>query len=126
MNPETKTFCHRYNAELRPSRKFYYSKTPYKVDWDISGDIRDHTVPAETVPGVELTMSQRDFNYLLEMHDKLEELIYRTPDRYRGRGVDLFLLQQQREMRLRNHYPQLKELYEQYQLMLRLVDDGRN
>lgn len=125
MNQELDKFLQRYGAQLRTSPLKYYRKTSVPATYDYnSTSITNIDIQAE--PGVELTMSERDFSFLLEMHDKLEELIYRPPDRYRGRGVEYLLAQTEKETRLRNHYPQLKELYDQYQTLLRLLDDGRD
>lgn len=126
MNKELDKFLRRYGAQLRTSPLKYYRKTSMLESYDYKGTdaVGDIYTPAE--PGVELTMSERDFSYLVELHEKLETMMYNPPDRLRGQGVEYLLRKEQREIRLRNHYPQLKELYDQYQTMMGLLDDGRD
>lgn len=125
MSKTVDKFLHRYSARLTTSPLKYYRSKPVFVDYEYNSTMPlSYDANIEVEPSIELTMSECDFSYLVEMHERLEELMYRPPDRYQGRGVEYMLEQLERETRLRNHYPQLKELYDQYQTMLRLLDDG--
>lgn len=115
-------FSQKYSATVKPSTRRYYHTTPLPVR------VNDEFIPVnfETEAGVDITMSRPDFQHLLEILGAIEKRLDKELQNTQT-GLALRIVREaEREIKLRNHYPQLKELYEQYQTLLRMVDDGRD
>ena len=120
MQRNLEKFLKKYNAQIKTSNTRFYKNTPFRVTME--KDSMSHNV--EITQGVDITISEYDLNYLVEQHEAIERMLHRE-HQYADIGLAHRIVNaQEREIKLRNYYPQLRELYEQYITLLRIVDDG--
>lgn len=120
MSKEINEFCYKYDATARPSTQVSrrYRRIPYSI-WQTNPDVFQE-YPVEDVPMVEITMPEDRFRALVETDAWLERL----KDAHIGHGyaaVIRIVEEYEQESILRNQNPTLKDLYDQYQAMLRLI-----
>ena len=121
MDKETQDFCWRYDAHVGPSARISRRHRLVTMsDWN-----KDASEPAPIwyVPMVEIHMPEDRFRALME-HDHWLEREFRQGDGSNG-AVLRILREYERECRIRNEHPGVQAAWEQYQIMLRMVDTGQ-
>ena len=124
---DVKEFCHKYQAQVGQSRRTWRrpQSVPYAVfmeDPDVFKIIECHDVPM-----VEINMPEDRFRALLE-HDHWLERAGLEDNRHFTNNVarvSNIVVEHERECRLRCEHPALQNAWEQYQIMLKMIDDGR-
>ena len=121
MSKEINEFCHKYDAMARPSLQVSRRVRQTTVQmWSESDPEMFQTLPYYEVPMVEIIMPEDRFRALIETDDWLERLKHA----HIGHGyaaVIRIVEEYEQEAILRNENPTLKDLYDQYQAMLRLI-----
>lgn len=116
MSDELEHFKNKYRATVSEGRRRYTIPKPFKVWNDANFD-----EPFEVENGVQIDMSQRDFDQLVHM----EKYFYDTMNRsgpYIGEYSKDIVSQYEREQRIRTENPSVRAAYEKYQTLLKLVD----
>jgi hypothetical protein len=119
---EVEEFCRKYDATVGPSsQRRRRHRLVTMQEWE-----KDPFEPMPTwdVGMVEITMPEDRFRALME-HDHWLERLARTDDAWRGTGAVNLVRNYERECRIRNEHPGVQAAWEQYQVMLRLVDPGQ-
>jgi hypothetical protein len=121
-------FCHKYQAQVGKSTKMWTrrQRVPYDV-WQADPDVFK-SIPCQDVPMVDITMPEDRFRALLE-HDRwLERAGLNDNNHFHNNvmRVSNMVVDHERECRLRAEHPSVQKAWEQYQIMLRMVDDGQN
>jgi hypothetical protein len=118
-------FEHRFNARARPSNMEIRQPVTWRYDPYAIKDVHR----TETVPAVEILISERGFDELLGISEFLDSDEYRRilyMDSVMGKNwLNNILNQQdrnQREHHLRSQTPALQKAWEHYQVMLKLVE----
>ena len=123
MDKETQEFCYKYDAQVGPSTRMHRRVRRITIqDWATDPELF-HTFPAEDVPCVEIHMPADRFRALME-HDHWLEREQRRGDGFIGANVVRMTRKHERECRLRHEHPGVQAAWEQYQIMLRMVDSG--
>ena len=130
LNKSIGKFCDRYHATARPGRPLQkiepisYNPFSYKDD-DVFNNVYMNTV---TVPSVELTISEEDFQRLMSETEEIDSEDYKEYLRLtKALGqhfiVDYYSYKHQmaREEAARNKNPGVQKAWENYQLMLKLA-----
>jgi hypothetical protein len=118
MSDELEHFKKKYHATVSEGRRRYTIPKPFKVWDDINFD-----QPFEVENGVQIDMSQQDFEYLIHM----EKTFYETMERsgpYIGGHAKYIVEQREREERIRANNPAARIAYEKYLTIMRIVDGG--
>jgi hypothetical protein len=116
MSEELEHFKLKYRATVSEGRRRYTIPKPFKV-WD---DV-NFNEPFEVENGVQIDMSQSDFEQLCYM----EKFFYDTMNRsgpFIGDHAKGIVEQHEREQRIRASNPSVRAAYAKYQNLLRLVD----
>lgn len=122
-------FERRFNARVRPS--FMKVSNPAPLTWQdmTSSDYHSTNYTTETTPAVEILMTEKMFAELLDLSDECNSQEYRhwryMNSRMGQNWLNNVLNQQdrnQREHYLRSQNPALQNAWEQYQLLLKLVE----
>jgi hypothetical protein len=122
MMKEVQEFCGKYDATVGPSSRLHRRSRRLSLsDWQQDFDAA-RTMPYEDVPCVEIHMPEDRFRALME-HDHWLEREFRQGDGSNG-AVLRILREYERECRIRNEHPGVRAAWEQYQIMLRMVDTG--
>jgi hypothetical protein len=121
-------FCHKYQAQVGKSTRVWTRRqsVPYDV-WLADPDVFK-SITCQDVPMVEIIMPEDRFRALLE-HDRwLERAGLNGNGHFHNNvmRVSNMVVDHERECRLRAEHPAVQKAWEQYQIMLRMVDDGRN
>lgn len=124
MDKEIQDFCWRYDAQVGPSTRMHrrVRRTTMQM-WSESDPELFSTLPAEDVPCVEIHMPESRFRALMK-HDHWLERESRQGDGWIGNGAVNLVRKYERECRLRHEHPGVQAAWEQYQIMLRMVDTG--
>jgi len=109
-------FKNKYRATVSESRMRYTIPKPFKV-WDDA----NFDEPFEVENGVQIDMSQRDFDQLVHMEKHFYETMNRSGP-YIGDHAKYIIEEHERESRIRNKNPGVKKAYEKYQTLLKMVD----
>lgn len=119
MNKEIHEFCYKYEAYVKPSTQMHRRVRQITAkSWNYDNFNQIYEVPYEQVPCVEIHMPEDRFRALLE-HD---EWLYKSVQNgIRSNEAHYIIQQHDLETRLRQQHPGLKDLYDQYQTMLKLV-----
>jgi len=118
---EVEEFCGKYDAYVGPSsRRHRRSRLVKYSDWQQDPDPFKN-VPYEDVPMVEIHMPEDRFRALME-HDHWLEREFRQGDI--SNGAVRIVREYERECRIRHEHPGVQAAWEQYQIMLRMVDTG--
>lgn len=127
MDKETQEFCYKYDAQVGPSTRMHRRVRRTTIqDWatiDTGTAIRDTIGDYYDQPCVEIHMPADRFRALME-HDHWLEREQRRGDGFIGTNVVRMAREHERECRLRQQHPALQKAWEQYQIMLRMVDSG--
>ena len=124
-----KEFCYKYDATVGPSSRRW--RRPARVDFkawsesDPNEFFRD--IKYEELPMVDITMPEDRFRALME-HDRWVEKAGLQDNQHFQNNVSRvshLIVEHERECRLRQQHPALQTAWEQYQVMLAMVDDGR-
>jgi hypothetical protein len=117
MNNELEHFKNKYRAHIQEGRKRYTIPKRFK-EWN---DM-NFNESFETEHGVQIDMSQRDFETLIGMEKYWEEqLAWRDSHQYAGHAKSI-VDRHEREVRIRNNNPAAKKAYEKYLNILYMVD----
>jgi hypothetical protein len=116
MSDELEHFKKKYRATVQPGNRRYTVPKKFSIsqpqDWDMNFDVEY---------GVQIDMSQKDFEHLVHM----EKTFYDTMERsgpYIGGHAKYIVEQSEREERIRASNPSVQAAYAKYQNLLRLVD----
>jgi hypothetical protein len=113
---ELEHFKSKYRAYVQPGHRKYTK--PKKIslyenaDWDLM---------FETEYGVQIDMSQRDFEHLVHMEKKFYDTMERSGP-YVGGHAKYIVEQWEREERIRSDNPAVAKAYEKYLNLLSMVD----
>lgn len=122
MIKEVEAFCRKYDAVVGPSsQRHRRHRLVTMQEWEADPF---EPMPTWDVPMVEIHMPEDRFRALME-HDHWLEHLARTDDAWIGNGAVNLVRKYERECRIRNEHPGVKAAWEQYQVMLRLVDTGQ-
>ena len=116
MSDELEHFKNKYRATVSEGRRRYTIPKPFKV-WD-DLDLNE-TFEVET--GVQIDMSQRDFEHLVHMEKHFYDTMRRSGE-YVGDHAKMIVKEHEREQRIRASNPSVRAAYAKYQNLLRLVD----
>lgn len=119
MTDDVEYFKNKYRATVSEGRRCYTIPKPFKV-WD---DI-NFNEPFEVENGVQIDMSQRDFNQLVYMEKHFYDTMNHSGP-YIGGHARYIVDEHEREQRIRNSYPSVSAAYEQYQVLLKMVARGK-
>jgi hypothetical protein len=109
-------FKNKYRAHIQPGHRRYTK--PKKIsmyeatNWDLH---------FETEYGVQIEMSQRDFDHLVQMEKQFYDTMERSGP-YVGGHAKYIVEQWDREERIRRDNPAAKKAYEKYLNILHMVD----
>ena len=124
MDKETQDFCQRYDAQVGPSTRRHRRVRRTTVQmWSESDPELFSTLPAEDVDCVEIHMPADRFRALME-HDHWLELQQRRDQTGLTTNAVRIAREHEHECRIRHEHPAVQAAWEQYQIMLRLVDSG--
>jgi hypothetical protein len=122
MIKEVEEFCRKYDATVAPSsQRRRRHRLVTMQEWE--ADPFEPT-PTWDVSMVEITMPEDRFRALME-HDHWLEWNQRAHEGFQGADAVRIARERERECRIRHEHPGVKAAWEQYQVMLRLVDPGR-
>ena len=122
-------FERRYNAQVR-SRQMTV-RNPVPITWQdrLDSDIYDMKTITESVPAVEIVMTEDSFKELMALSDECNKQEYKQYQYLTSKMGQNWLAnvlnqqdRNQQEHRLRSQNPALQKAWDQYQLMLRLVE----
>ena len=116
MSDELEHFKNKYRAIVTEGRRRYTIPKPFKVWNDANFD-----EPFEVENGVQIDMSQRDFDHLVHMEKKFYDTMERSGP-YVGDHAKHIVEQWDREERIRGENPAAKKAYEKYLNILHMVD----
>lgn len=116
MDDELKHFKNKYRATVQPGHRKYAK--PKKISLDQGADWDLHF---ETEYGVQIDMSQRDFDHLIHMEKQFYDTMQRSGP-YVGGHAKYIVEQWDREERIRRDNPAVKIAYEKYLNLLSMVD----
>ena len=117
-------FCHKYQAEVGQSRRMW--RRPQSVPYDVwlkDPDVFKSIECVDDVPMVEITMPEDRFRALME-HDHWLELQQRRDQTGLVTNAVRVAREHERECRIRHEHPSVRSAWEQYQIMLSMVDTG--
>jgi hypothetical protein len=118
MSEELEHFKKKYRATVSEGRCRYTMPKKFSIsqtqDWDMNFDVEY---------GVQIDMSQRDFERLVHMEKHFYETIKRS-DEYMGAHGRYIVEQREREERIRASNPAARIAYEKYLNIMRMVDGG--
>lgn len=117
---EVEHFKNKYHAHIQTGHRRYAK--PKRISMDpLSPSHEPFDLVFETEYGVQIDMSQRDFEHLVHM----EKHFYDTMERsgpYIGGHAKYIVEQWEREERIRNDNPAVAKAYEKYLNLLSMVD----
>jgi hypothetical protein len=120
-------FCHKYQAQVGQSTKVWHRRqsVPYDV-WLNDPDVFK-SIPCQDVPMVEITMPEDRFRALMEHDHWLANAGLHDNGHFTNNvmRVSNLIVDHERECRIRHEHPGVQAAWEQYQVMLRLVDPGQ-
>ena len=114
---ELEHFKNKYRAHIQSGHRRYTK--PKKIslyDKDITWNLE-----FETEYGVQIDMSQRDFEHLVHMEKKFYDTMERSGP-YVGGHAKYIVEQWEREERIRSDNPAVAKAYEKYLNLLSMVD----
>jgi hypothetical protein len=118
-------FCRKYDARVGPSSQPWRRSKPVPFSvFEEQGMGAFENIQYQNIPMVEITMPEDRFRALIE-HDHWLEREFRQSDISNGAVVRI-VREYERECRIRHEHPGVQATWEQYQIMLRMVDDGQN
>ena len=127
MDKETQDFCWRYDAQVGPSiQQHRRIRRTTLQDWatvDTGTAVRDTIGDYYDQPCVEIHMPLDRFRALME-HDHWLELQQRRDQTGLTTNAVRIAREHERECRIRHEHPAVQAAWEQYQIMLRMVDTG--
>jgi hypothetical protein len=118
MSEELEQFKSKYRATVSEGRMRYTIPKKFSIsqtqDWDMNFDVEY---------GVQIDMSQRDFEHLVHMEKHFYDTMRRS-DEYMGAHGRYIVKQYEREQRIRASNPAARIAYEKYLNIMRMVDGG--
>jgi len=116
MTDDVEHFKNKYRATVSEGRRRYTVPKKFSMsqtqDWDMTFD---------TDYGVQIDMSQRDFDHLVHMEKHFYETMERSGP-YIGGHAKHIVDEHEREQRIRASNPSVQAAYAKYQTLLRMVD----
>jgi hypothetical protein len=121
-------FCHKYQAQVGKSTRVWTRRQSVPYDVWLADPNVFKSIPCQDVPMVEITMPEDRFRALLEHDHWLERAGLHDNEYFTNnvKRVHNIAVDHEQECRLRAEHPALQKAWEQYQIMLGMVDDGRN
>lgn len=120
MIKEVEAFCRKYDAVVGPSsQRHRRHRLVTMQEWEANPF---ESMPTWDVAMVEIHMPEDRFRALME-HDHWLEREFRQGDI--SNGAVRIVRDYERECRIRHEHPGVQAAWEQYQVMLRLVDPGQ-
>ena len=120
-------FCQAYDAYVKPSTQMHRRVTRF-ANWQDYADVDIFkSMPVHDVACVEIHMPEDRFRALLE-HDKwIQHAGLHDNGHFNNNvtRVSNMIVDHERECRLRHEHPGVQAAWEQYQIMLRMVDSER-
>jgi hypothetical protein len=116
MTDDVEHFKNKYRATVSQGHKRY--SVPKKIRYD---QIQDWDMNFDVEYGVQIDMSQRDFDQLVHMEKHFYETMQRSGP-YIGDHAKFIVKEHEREQRIRTENPAVRAAYEKYQTLLRMVD----
>jgi len=125
MTKEVEEFCRKYDATVGPSnQRRRRHRLLTKAEWE-----KDPFEPMPTwdVATVEITMPEDRFRALMEHDHWLAHAGLHDNNHFQNNvmRVSNLIVDHERECRIRQEHPGVQAAWEQYQVMLRLVDTGQ-
>lgn len=116
MDDEVEHFKNKYRAAVSEGRRRY--AIPQKIRLD---QMHGWEMNFESEYGVQIDMSQRDFEHLVHMEKKFYDTMQRSGP-YMGDHARYIVERHEREERIRRDNPAAKKAYEKYLNILHMVD----
>lgn len=117
---EVEHFKKKYRAHIQPGHRRYTK--PKRISMDpLSPSHEPFDLVFETEYGVQIDMSQRDFEHLVHMEKKFYDTMERSGP-YVGGHAKHIVDQWDREDRIRKDNPAVAKAYEKYITLLSMVD----
>jgi hypothetical protein len=128
MDKKLKEFCYKYESVVGPSKHMLRRAVPIPFSaFQEQGFSAFDTREVKDIPMVDITMPEDRFRALLE-HDSWLDKAGLHDNSYFNNNVSRvsnMVLEHERECRLRAEHSAVQKAWEQYQIMLSMVDDGR-
>jgi hypothetical protein len=123
-------FCRKYDARVSPSAQPWRRTKPVPFSvFEEQGMAAFAQIQYQDIPMVEITMPEDRFRALMEHDHWLANAGLRCDTNFFNNyvmRVGNMIVDHERECRLRSEHSALQKAWEQYQIMLRMVDDGQN
>lgn len=116
MTDEVEHFKNKYRAHIQPGHRRYYKPKKISFEQGANWDLE-----FETEYGVQIDMSQRDFEHLVQVEKRFYDTMERSGP-YIGGHAKHIVEQWEREERIRSENPSVRIAYEKYLNLLSLVD----
>lgn len=121
-------FCRKYQAEIRPSNRRVRRAVPvpYSV-FEAQGTSVFDTRQYQDIPMLDITLPEDRFRALMEHDHWLANAGLHDNGHFTNNvmRVSNMVVEHERECRLRQEHPALQKAWEQYQIMLGMIDDGQ-
>jgi hypothetical protein len=128
MDKKLKEFCYKYESIVGPSKRMLRRTVPIPFStFQEQGFSAFDTREVKDIPMVEITMPEDRFRALLE-HDAWVERAGLQDNGFFNNNVmrvSNLIVEHERECKLRAEHSAVQKAWEQYQIMLKMVDDGR-
>lgn len=119
MTDDVEKFKKKYRAHVQDGQRRY--AVPKRLSMDpLSPSHEPFDLNFEYESGVQIDMTKRDFQTLVEMEKWFEDKIQQSYTK--GNEAYAIYDEYQREVRIRNDNPAAKLAYEKYQNILRMID----
>jgi hypothetical protein len=122
-------FCRKYDARVSPGAQPWRRTKPVPFPvFEEQGMAAFENIQYQDIPMVEITMPEDRFRALLEHDHWLANAGLNHNNHFHNNvmRVSNMIVDHERECRLRSEHSALQKAWEQYQIMLRMVDDGQN
>ena len=117
---ELEHFKSKYRAHVQEGHRRY--AVPKRISMDpLSPGHEPFDLSFEYEHGVQIDMSQRDFEHLVHMEKHFFDTMNRSGP-YIGDHAKMIVDEYEREQRIRNNNPGIRKAYEKYKIMLSMVD----
>lgn len=120
LDKKIQQFCHRYDARVTPDRSSWRRAIRSLSTVPISDNDSVHSeIHCQEQPMVRITLPQDRFQALVEHEQRVTDLVRPVGSYYSN--IPQLVKQMEQECILRHSHPGLQAAWEQYQMLLRLV-----
>lgn len=117
IDKKIQQFCHRYDATVTPDRSSWRREIR---SWSTRNNDPVHSeIHCQEQPMVRITLPQDRFQALVEHEQRVNDLVRPVGSSYFS--IPQLVKQMEQECILRHSHPGLQAAWEQYQMLLRLV-----